>query len=46
MAGPELLMEQEAAFLRGLERARSVSLRDGHLILQDETGQSALEFER
>jgi len=46
MAGPEPLMDQEQAFLTALERARSVALRAGRLILQDETGRTALEFER
>jgi heat shock protein HslJ len=44
MSGPENLMNQESAFLKALEKARSISIWDSRLVLQDETGGSALEF--
>jgi heat shock protein HslJ len=46
MAGPEPLMDQEQAFLTALERARTAAVRGGRLFLRDETGRTALEFER
>ena len=44
MSGPENLMNQESAFLNALEKARSISIWDSRLVLQDDTGGSALEF--
>ena len=46
MAGPEPLMDQEAAFLQALQTARKLTLRGGRLVLEDDTGRTRLEFER
>ncbi len=46
MAGPEPLMDQETAFLQALQATRKLSLRDGRLVLEDDTGHTRLEFER
>ncbi len=46
MAGPEPLMDQETAFLQALQAARKFSLREGRLVLEDDTGRTRLEFER
>ena len=46
MAGPEPLMDQETAFLQALQATRKISLREGRLVLEDDTGRTRLEFER
>ena len=46
MAGPEPLMDQETAFLQALQATRKLSLREGRLVLEDDTGRTRLEFER
>jgi len=46
MAGPEPLMDQETAFLQALQATRKMSLREGRLVLEDDTGRTRLEFER
>ncbi len=46
MAGPEPLMDQEAAFLKALQKTDHLFIQGERLVMEDASGQTALEFER